>query len=287
MKLSWATTSTTMPGCAFKKALTSGGRKVRTATQFTLRRSVPKGPLPEAAALSTAAATSPSAGTSRSGRRAPASVGVTLRVVRLRRRRPSRASSRRTAALRVEAEPPRRAAAFRKLRWRATAAKAARSARSGRRSASAIVRNFVQPVLSMADYRTERQSPSWRASGRPFPAPQMEKDEMEMRKLGKSGPAVSALGLGAMGMSGMYGPADRRESIATVRAALDAGITLIDTGDFYGMGHNEMLLGEALRGVPRDRFLVSVKFGAMRDPRGGWVGYDARPAAVKNFLAYS
>jgi len=110
---------------------------------------------------------------------------------------------------------------------------------------------------------------------------------MQIRQLGKTGPQVSALGLGAMGMSGMYGPADRRESIATIHAALDAGITLIDTGDFYGMGHNEMLIGEALKGVPRDKFQVSVKFGALRDPKGGWTGYDARPAAVKSFLAYS
>ena len=110
---------------------------------------------------------------------------------------------------------------------------------------------------------------------------------MQQRQLGTSGPMVSAIGLGCMGMSGMYGPADRAESIATIHAALDAGITLLDTGDFYGMGHNEMLLGEALRGVPRDRFLVSVKFGALRDAAGGWSGYDARPAAVKNFLAYT
>lgn len=110
---------------------------------------------------------------------------------------------------------------------------------------------------------------------------------MQTRTLGKNGPAVSALGLGAMGMSGMYGPADPAESIATIHAALDAGITLIDTGDFYGMGHNEMLIGEALRGVARDKFQISVKFGALRDPAGSWVGYDARPAAVKNFLAYS
>jgi aryl-alcohol dehydrogenase-like predicted oxidoreductase len=110
---------------------------------------------------------------------------------------------------------------------------------------------------------------------------------MQQRQLGNTGPAVSAIGLGCMGMSGMYGPADRAESIATVHAALDAGITLLDTGDFYGMGHNEMLLGEALRGVPRDRFQVSVKFGALRDAAGGWSGYDARPAAVKNFLAYT
>jgi len=88
-------------------------------------------------------------------------------------------------------------------------------------------------------------------------------------------------------MSGMYGPADRQESIATIHAALDAGITLIDTRDFYGMGHNEMLIGEALKVVARDRFVVSVKFGALRDPAAGWSGVDARPLAVKNFLSYS
>jgi aryl-alcohol dehydrogenase-like predicted oxidoreductase len=110
---------------------------------------------------------------------------------------------------------------------------------------------------------------------------------MQRVQLGKTGPQVSALGLGAMGMSGMYGPSDRKESIATIHAALEAGINLIDTGDFYGMGHNEMLIGEALKGVARDKAVVSVKFGAMRDPKGGWTGYDARPAAVKSFLAYS
>ena len=81
---------------------------------------------------------------------------------------------------------------------------------------------------------------------------------MQQRHLGRSGPMVSALGLGCMAMSGMYGPADRTESIATIHAALDAGVNLLDTGDFYGMGHNEMLIGEALRGIPRDRALVSV-----------------------------
>jgi aryl-alcohol dehydrogenase-like predicted oxidoreductase len=90
-----------------------------------------------------------------------------------------------------------------------------------------------------------------------------------------------------MGMSGMYGPADRLESIATIHAALEAGITLLDTGDFYGMGHNEMLIGEALKGRNRDQALISVKFGALRDPSGAWMGYDARPKAVKNFIAYS
>jgi aryl-alcohol dehydrogenase-like predicted oxidoreductase len=90
-----------------------------------------------------------------------------------------------------------------------------------------------------------------------------------------------------MGMSGLYGPSDRGESIATIHAALDAGITLLDTGDFYGMGHNELLVAEALRGRKRADAVISVKFGAQRDPAGGWVGFDARPAAVKNSLAYT
>jgi aryl-alcohol dehydrogenase-like predicted oxidoreductase len=88
-------------------------------------------------------------------------------------------------------------------------------------------------------------------------------------------------------MSDLYGPADERESLATIHAALDAGITLLDTGDFYGAGHNELLLREALRGRLRQQVVISVKFGAMRDPAGGWTGVDGRPAAVKNFLAYS
>ncbi|MEU5180218.1 aldo/keto reductase [Streptomyces longwoodensis] len=110
------------------------------------------------------------------------------------------------------------------------------------------------------------------------------------RTLGTTGPQVSALGLGCMGMSALYGEADRAESIATIHAALDAGITLLDTGDFYAMGHNEMLIGEALRTAPaasREQAQVSVKFGALRGPDGGWSGYDGRPAAVKNFAAYS
>ena len=110
---------------------------------------------------------------------------------------------------------------------------------------------------------------------------------MQTRKLGRTGPQVSQLGLGLMGMSDLYGPADRAESLATIRAALDAGVTLLDTGDFYGMGHNELLLGEALQAGGRDNVNISVKFGAMRDPAGNWIGYDARPAAVKNFAAYS
>lgn len=109
---------------------------------------------------------------------------------------------------------------------------------------------------------------------------------MQQRRLGQTGLSVSTLGLGCMGMSGMYGPADRQESIATVHAALEAGVTLLDTGDFYGMGHNEMLIGEALQGR-RDQALISVKFGAMREPGGAWLGYDARPQAVKSFLAYT
>jgi aryl-alcohol dehydrogenase-like predicted oxidoreductase len=110
---------------------------------------------------------------------------------------------------------------------------------------------------------------------------------MRTRSLGTDGPEVAAIGLGCMGMSGMYGPADERESIATIHAALDAGITLLDTGDYYGMGHNELLIREALRGRDRDTVSISVKFGALRSPEGAWLGFDGRPAAVKTALSYT
>jgi aryl-alcohol dehydrogenase-like predicted oxidoreductase len=110
---------------------------------------------------------------------------------------------------------------------------------------------------------------------------------MISRRLGVAGPTVSAIGLGCMGMSGVYGPADRDESIATIVAALEAGVTLLDTGDFYGMGDNELLLREALHGRAREEISLSVKFGVMRGPDGSIVGLDARPAAAKNFLSYT
>jgi len=110
---------------------------------------------------------------------------------------------------------------------------------------------------------------------------------MQSTQLGLSGPRTSRIGLGCMGMSDLYGPADRAESIATIQAALDAGVTLLDTGDFYGMGHNEMLIREALASRPRGNVQLSVKFGALRGPDGSWIGYDCRPQAVRNFLAYS
>ncbi|MCP2248713.1 aldo/keto reductase [Lentzea aerocolonigenes] len=109
---------------------------------------------------------------------------------------------------------------------------------------------------------------------------------MQKRQLGATGPIVSAIGLGCMGMSDAYGPADRDESIATIHAAMDAGVTLLDTGDFYGMGHNELLINEAIKGR-RDEVQLSVKFGGMRDADGAFIGFDTRPAAVANFLAYS
>jgi aryl-alcohol dehydrogenase-like predicted oxidoreductase len=107
------------------------------------------------------------------------------------------------------------------------------------------------------------------------------------RTLGSGGLRVSALGLGCMGMSDFYGPADEAESIATIQAALDAGITLLDTGDYYAAGHNELLIREALKGYERGQAVVSVKFGLMRGPDSAIVGNDLRPPAVKNFLAYT
>jgi aryl-alcohol dehydrogenase-like predicted oxidoreductase len=109
---------------------------------------------------------------------------------------------------------------------------------------------------------------------------------MEKRRIGQAGQWVTSVGLGCMGMS-TYGVSDRRESIATIHKALDAGINLFDTGDFYGSGHNEMLLAEALKGSKRDQAYISVKFGHMRTPDGGWGSPDCRPGAVKNYLAYT
>jgi aryl-alcohol dehydrogenase-like predicted oxidoreductase len=110
---------------------------------------------------------------------------------------------------------------------------------------------------------------------------------MKTLQLGRNGPAVSEFGLGCMGMSGIYGPADDKESIATIHAALEAGITMIDTGDFYGMGHNEMLIREALKGGKRERAFVAVKYGSLRGPDGKIIGDDASPRSTKTFLAYT
>ena len=110
---------------------------------------------------------------------------------------------------------------------------------------------------------------------------------MRLVRLGRNGPDVSEMGLGCMGMSGGYGPADDAESIATIHAALEAGITMLDTGDFYGSGHNEMLIREALKGGRRDRAFIAVKFGALRGPDLKFLGDDVRPVAARNFLGYS
>ena len=114
----------------------------------------------------------------------------------------------------------------------------------------------------------------------------MHSGAMHTKNLGTLG-TTSAIGLGLMGMSDMYGASDRAESIATIHAALDAGVTLLDTGDFYGMGHNELLLAEVLRGRDRDGVQISVKFGGQRSPDGAFLGFDGRPVAVKTSLAYS
>jgi aryl-alcohol dehydrogenase-like predicted oxidoreductase len=109
---------------------------------------------------------------------------------------------------------------------------------------------------------------------------------LSRKTLGKNGPSVSLIGLGCMGMSDFYGSTDEAESLRTIHAALDAGINLLDTGDFYGMGHNEMLLRQVLK-ERRNETFVCVKFGALRGPDRSFNGLDTRPAAVKNFLAYS
>ena len=110
---------------------------------------------------------------------------------------------------------------------------------------------------------------------------------MLSRKLGRQGPPLFPIGLGCMAMSGIYGASDEAESIRTIHAGIDAGINLLDTGDFYGMGHNEMLVGKALAGRRREEVFIQVKFGAQRDPGGNWIGFDGSPAAVKTSLAYS
>jgi aryl-alcohol dehydrogenase-like predicted oxidoreductase len=112
---------------------------------------------------------------------------------------------------------------------------------------------------------------------------------MQTRTLGRTGPTVSMIGLGAMGMSDLYGPADEAESIATIHAAIDAGVNLIDTADYYGSGHNELLIHRALQERSREDVVISVKFGGQRDPAGGWshAGADVSPAAVKDRLAYT
>lgn len=111
--------------------------------------------------------------------------------------------------------------------------------------------------------------------------------ERKTTKLGATGPEVSRIGLGCMGMSGTYGKTTDEEGIATIQHAVDRGVNLIDTGDYYGMGHNEMLIARALAGGRRDKVHISVKFGALRGPEGSWIGYDTRPAAVRTFVAYS
>lgn len=115
----------------------------------------------------------------------------------------------------------------------------------------------------------------------------MTTTQIEKVQLGSTGPTVSRIGLGAMGMSGMYGASDDAESIATIHAALDSGANILDTGDFYGAGHNEMLIAKAIADRAREDVVLSVKFGGMRSPGGGWGGIDTRPDAVRNFLTYS
>src|SRR4051812_11757080 len=165
-----------------------------------------------------------------------------------------------------------------------TSAGARRSRRERRRSASPA--RSIPPLCPPIPCSSrERRSPDG-----PVLVPGGASGEirgMQTRQLGTTGPTVSALGLGCMGMSGMYGATDDDESVATIHAALDAGINLLDTGDFYGSGHNETLVGRAIKDRNRDDIVLSVKFGALRGPDGSWGGNDTRPNAMRNFLAYS
>src|ERR1700690_558918 len=159
------------------------------------------------------------------------------------------------------------------------------NARGFRHDFRTFLSDLTNPALAE---RPRRPSPC--RAGRavdPLRGTTMTAHQLASRKLGAGGLRVSCMGLGCMGISDAYGHADESESIATIHAALDAGITLLDTGDFYGSGHNEMLIAEALRSRTRDNVQISVKFGAFRDPAGGFGLYDGRPGAVRNFLTYS
>src|SRR6187402_1834252 len=246
------------------KPATIGGSTRRATLAGTLSLSVPAGRLRKALTTSSAASTSPSAGTNRSNRRAPASVGATLRVVRLSRRRPSRVSSRRTASLSRDGELCEARAASRKPRACTTATNAERSS-----SSAMIVRFPVQPVPTVRDYRAPMPRPYRGHATRRAAMTDIE----TAGKFALGDRSVNRLGYGAMQLAGpgVFGPPrDRDAALAVLREAIAMGVNHIDTSDFYGPHVTNQLIREALHPYSGDLTIVT-KVGARRGDDASWI----------------
>src|SRR5579885_2066863 len=256
-----AATSTRMPGYFAANRLSTGAMTMGAAARGTFSFSTPVGWSRKELSSSSAISMSASAGRRRARSLCPAAETATLLVVRLRSLTPKRSSSSRMAWLNADGDTPRSRAARRKLPCAATAAKSARSARGAR----AIGEFYSTPRARSCGLSAGPQPPI-------LPPVQVGSDllrrseVMQRRPLGNTGSTVSAIGLGCMGMSEFYGPADDEQSLRALATALDHGIDFLDTADMYGQGHNEQLLGRFLKSR-RDGIIVATKFGIVRDGR--------------------